>query len=109
MYSTYMLGFYFGLCLTGAIVGGVIPLIISIVKKRIGIGVLAFFSCGLVALIESWVSILVGIGFIIFLLATKKKKSEKEVELENYEEMYERGEISYAEFTSKKLELESNK
>ena len=67
-----MLGVYLGQILMGALIGGLIPLIIFFVKKRWGLGVTALISCGIVTLIHPIASIVVGIIFLIAAIKAEK-------------------------------------
>lgn len=61
----YIVGFYFGKIVTGALLGGLIPTIVAFCKRRWGIGALGLVVCGLASLIHSWASVVAGIIFLI--------------------------------------------
>ena len=65
MLETFIVSMYLGQYLSGALIGGLIPFIIAFIKKRWGLGVMAFILCGAAALLHSVASIVVGIVFIV--------------------------------------------
>ena len=65
MLQLYILGVYFGKFIAGAVVGGIIPLIIAFVKRRWGLGIAAFLLCGIAAFVHPIASIIVGIIYFI--------------------------------------------
>ena len=73
MLGIYTASYYFGMILTGAVIGGGIPLIISIVKKRPGIGVGALICCGVVSPIHPAASLFVGLVFLVATIVIKKR------------------------------------
>ena len=75
MYQSYMIGFYLGKFIAGALIGGGIPFIIYAVKKQWGLGFLALVVCGLVGFIHSIASIIAGILFLIGAIKTYNNRN----------------------------------
>lgn len=65
LYYAYLLGSISGKFLTGAMIGGLIPMIIAFVKRRWGIGLAAVLLCGVASFLHSVASIVVGVIFLI--------------------------------------------
>ena len=69
--GSYMAGAYLGLFLGGALIGGLIPFIICLFKKRLSMGFAALLLCGLAAFIHSMASIVLGVVFIVAAIRAK--------------------------------------
>ncbi len=65
MYGSYMTGMYLGQFLAGAIIGGIIPFIIFVVKKRWKLAFLSLLACGAAGLLHPIAGIAAGVLFII--------------------------------------------
>ncbi len=79
----YYLGFLLGRFLISSAIGGIIPMIISLRKKRWGVGAVAMIFCGVGGCIQPIISLITGVFFIIVACIVE---SHREFEDSSYEE-----------------------
>lgn len=84
--TAYWLGFYVGMFITGAAIGGIIPMIIFFVKKSWLMGIISPIICGMLSFINPLVSIICGVILMIAAIILKKNdpyKDDIQEEMEN--------------------------
>ncbi len=74
----YTIGAYVGKILLGALIGGLIPIIIAIVKKRPKYGLISCLVCALSGIIHPLAAALMGLICIIYFFATQNPPKSDE-------------------------------
>lgn len=77
LYNSYLIVFYLGKFFAGVLFG-LIPMVVFFTKRNIGFGITAPIICGLLALFNSWASIIAAL--ILLVIAIAVPKSDKSVE-----------------------------
>ena len=76
MFHSYMIGALLGQFIMGALIGGAVPLIVAIIRRRWKLGIFALITCGVMALVHSWASIICGVVFLIIVIALKPEYTQ---------------------------------
>ena len=75
-YATgYMIGDLLGRFAAGALIGGLVPMIIFAYKKQAGLGIFGMVSCGMLAFAHPIASIVCGIGFLVGAIRTYNNRN----------------------------------